>query len=444
MPLPELLLSSRAFHSSDKMAKIRSVKAREILDSRGNPTVEVDVILSSGKIGRSSVPSGASTGIRECVELRDGNKQRYFGKGVTRAVNNVNKVIGPRITGMDPGDQRKIDYLMIKMDGTENKSKFGANAILGVSLAVAHAGAAESGRPLYSYLGGARARTLPVPMMNILNGGAHADNNLDFQEFMVVPVGKNFKESLRRGTEVFHALKARLKKKGLSTAVGDEGGFAPKLGSHDQALELIVESAEDTGLAPGKDVFLAMDPAASEFYEDGRYVFRKSTMESLSPEEMVDLYSDVCKRFPVVSIEDAMSEEDWSGWQGITTRLGRRIQLVGDDLFVTNKKILAEGVKLGLANAVLIKVNQIGTLTETIETMGLAQRSRYRCVLSHRSGETEDTSISDISVATNAGQIKTGAPSRGERTAKYNRLLRIEEELGSKAIFLGKRVFSRL
>ena len=425
------------------MAKIRSVKAREILDSRGNPTVEVDVVLSTGKVGRASVPSGASTGIRECVELRDGDKGRYFGKGVTKAVANVNKIIGPKLVGMDPEDQKKIDYLMLKLDGTENKSKLGANAILGTSLAVAHAGAADADLPLYAYLGGKQARTLPVPMMNILNGGAHADNNLDFQEFMVVPVGRTFEESLRRGTEVFHALKSRLKKNALSTAVGDEGGFAPKLGSHDQALELIVDSAVDAGLTPGKDMFLSMDPAASEFYDDGRYVFKKSTMESLSPDEMVDLYAGLCKRFPIVSIEDAMSEEDWSGWKGITARLGKKIQLVGDDLFVTNKKILAEGVKMGLANAVLIKVNQIGTLTETVETMELASKSKYRCVLSHRSGETEDTSISDISVATNAGQIKTGAPSRGERTAKYNRLLRIEEELGSKAVFPGKKAFSR-
>lgn len=425
------------------MAKIKAVKAREILDSRGNPTVEVDVVLNTGKIGRASVPSGASTGLRECVELRDGDKRRFFGKGVQKAVSNVNRVIAPKVVGMDPEDQSAIDNLMIKLDGTENKSKLGANAILGTSLAVAHAAALDAGLPLYRYLGGAKAQVLPVPMMNIINGGAHADNNLDFQEFMVVPVGKDFRESLRRGTEVFHVLKANLKKDGLSTAVGDEGGFAPKLGSHEHALELIVKSAEDAGLRPGKDVFLAMDPAASEFYDDGKYVFKKSTMESLSADEMVDLYVDLCRRFPIVSIEDPMSEEDWIGWKGITARLGKKIQLVGDDLFVTNKKMLAKGVKQGLANAVLIKVNQIGTLTETMETVKLAARSHYRCVLSHRSGETEDTSISDISVATNAGQIKTGAPSRGERTAKYNRLLRIEEELGKKARFPGKRAFER-
>ena len=425
------------------MAKIKAVKAREILDSRGNPTVEVDVVLNTGKIGRASVPSGASTGRRECVELRDGDKRRFFGKGVQKAVSNVNRIIAPKVVGMDPEDQSAIDNLMIKLDGTENKSKLGANAILGTSLAVAHAAALDAGLPLYRYLGGAKAQVLPVPMMNILNGGAHADNNLDFQEFMVVPVGKDFRESLRRGTEVFHALKANLKKNGLSTAVGDEGGFAPKLGSHEHALELMVKSAEDAGLKPGKDVFLAMDPAASEFYDDGKYVFKKSTMESLTGDEMVDLYVDLCRRFPIVSIEDPMSEEDWIGWKGITARLGKKIQLVGDDLFVTNKKMLAKGVKQGLANAVLIKVNQIGTLTETMETVKLAARSHYRCVLSHRSGETEDTSISDISVATNAGQIKTGAPSRGERTAKYNRLLRIEEELVKRARFPGKRAFER-
>ena len=438
-----MLLSSRALRLTDRMAKIKAVKAREILDSRGNPTVEVDVVLNTGKIGRASVPSGASTGRRECVELRDGDKRRFFGKGVQKAVSNVNRIIAPKVVGMDPEDQSAIDNLMIKLDGTENKSKLGANAILGTSLAVAHAAALDAGLPLYRYLGGAKAQVLPVPMMNILNGGAHADNNLDFQEFMVVPVGKDFRESLRRGTEVFHALKANLKKNGLSTAVGDEGGFAPKLGSHEHALELMVKSAEDAGLKPGKDVFLAMDPAASEFYDDGKYVFKKSTMESLSADEMVDLYVDLCRRFPIVSIEDPMSEEDWIGWKGITARLGKKIQLVGDDLFVTNKKMLAKGVKQCLANAVLIKVNQIGTLTETMETVKLAARSHYRCVLSHRSGETEDTSISDISVATNAGQIKTGAPSRGERTAKYNRLLRIEEELGKKARFPGKRAFER-
>ncbi len=425
------------------MAKIKSVKAREILDSRGNPTIEVDVALSNGRIGRASVPSGASTGSRECVELRDGDSHRYFGKGVQKAIANVNRKIAPKIVGMSPSDQKAIDLAMLKLDGTEDKSRLGANAILGTSLAVAHAAALDAGIPLYRYLGGANARVLPVPMMNILNGGAHADNNLDFQEFMVVPCGKNFRESLRQGTEVFHSLKARLRKQGLSTAVGDEGGFAPKLGSSRQALELIVESAEDAGLKPGKDVFLSMDPAASEFYDGSKYVFKKGSMEELSSDELVDLYADLCKDFPIVSIEDAMSEEDWIGWKGITARLGKKIQLVGDDLFVTNRRILAKGIKLGVANAILIKVNQIGSLTETLETMALASKSHYNCVVSHRSGETEDTSISDISVATNAGQIKTGAPSRGERTAKYNRLLRIEEDLGGKARYLGKSAFKK-
>ena len=425
------------------MAEIKAVKAREILDSRGNPTIEVDVVLSNGKIGRASVPSGASTGSKECVELRDGDMRRYFGKGVQKAIANVNRKIAPKIVGMTPSDQKAIDLAMLKLDGTEDKSKLGANAILGTSLAVAHAAALDAGVPLYKYLGGANARVLPMPMMNILNGGAHADNNLDFQEFMVVPCGKNFRESLRQGAEVFHSLKARLKKLGLSTAVGDEGGFAPKLGSNRQALELIVEAAEDAGLKPGKDVFLSMDPAASEFYEGSKYVFRKGSMEEQTSDEMVDLYADLCKDFPIVSIEDAMSEEDWAGWKGITARLGKKIQLVGDDLFVTNRRILAEGIKRGVANAILIKVNQIGSLTETLDTMKLASKSHYNCVVSHRSGETEDTSISDISVATNAGQIKTGAPSRGERTAKYNRLLRIEEDLGGKARYLGKSAFAR-
>ena len=425
------------------MARIKAARAREILDSRGNPTIEVDVSLTNGVMGRASVPSGASTGSREAVELRDGNKARFSGKGVQKAVSNVNKVIAPKIAGMDPVAQSSIDRLMIELDGTVNKSRLGANAILGVSLAVAHAAANDAESPLYRYLGGPGAKVLPVPMMNILNGGAHADNNLDFQEFMVVPVGRDFRESLRMGAEVFHSLKTGLRKKGLSTAVGDEGGFAPKLGSHEQALQLIVESAEEAGLSPGKDLFLALDPAASEFFQDGKYILRKSSMESFGPDEMVDLYADLCKRYPIVSIEDAMSEDDWIGWKGLTSRLGGKVQLVGDDLFVTNRKILAEGVKQGLANAVLIKVNQIGTLTETMETMRFAAKSRYKCVVSHRSGETEDTSISDISVATNAGQIKTGAPSRGERTAKYNRLLRIEEELGRRASYPGRKAFSR-
>ncbi len=423
------------------MAKIKAVRGREILDSRGNPTVEVDVVLSSGVVGRASVPSGASTGTREAVELRDGNKDRFHGKGVQKAVDNVNKVIGPKIVGADPDEQERIDRLMVKLDGTANKSRLGANAILGVSLAVAHAAASDHGSPLYKYLGGAKARMLPVPMMNILNGGAHANNNLDFQEFMVVPLGKSFADSLRRGSEVFHALKAILNRDGLSTAVGDEGGFAPRLGSHEQAIGLIVDAGESIGLKAGKDFMVALDPAASEFFDGDKYLFKKGSMLELAPEELVDLYVGLCKNFPIASIEDGMAEQDVAGWKMLTNRLGSKLQLVGDDLFVTNMKILAEGIHQGLANAVLIKVNQIGTLTETFETMKLAGRSHYKCVVSHRSGETEDTSISDISVATNAGQIKTGAPSRGERTAKYNRLLRIEEELGGKARFPGRDAF---
>ena len=426
------------------MSRIKAVKAREILDSRGNPTVEVDVLLDSGKLGRASVPSGASTGILEAVELRDKDEKRFLGRGVQNAVSNVNKKIGPKIVRMDPCDQKKIDSLMIRLDGTPNKSKLGANAILGVSLAIAHAAAADQGRPLYEYLGGKKAKLLPVPMMNIVNGGAHADNNLDFQEFMIAPVGRSFTESLRFGAEVFHSLKANLKKNSLSTAVGDEGGFAPKLGSHHHALQHIIEAIEEAGLKPGRDIMLTMDSAASEFFENGDYVFKKSTRERLSSGEMVELYAGLCKEFPLVSLEDPMAENDWEGWREITTRLGKKVQLVGDDLFVTNRKVLAKGVRKGLANAVLVKVNQIGTLTETLDTMEFAKKSGYRCVVSHRSGETEDTSISDISVATNAGQIKTGAPSRGERTAKYNRLLRIEEELGGKARFPGKNVFRPL
>jgi enolase len=425
------------------MSVIKSVRAMEILDSRGNPTIEVDVLLHDGAIGHAAVPSGASTGTREAVELRDKDQKRFLGKGVLRAVENVNKIIGPKIVEMDPVKQKEIDRIMIELDGTDNKSRLGANAILGTSLAVAHSAANESGLPLYKYLGSGKGNTLPVPMMNILNGGAHADNNLDFQEFMIIPVGKTFTESLRRGVEVFHSLKANLTKKGLSTAVGDEGGFAPRLGSHEQALQLISQSVLDAGLRPGSDVFLALDPASSEFYKDGKYHFRKSDKRSLTSEEMVDLLEVMCKDYPIVSIEDGMAEQDWDGWKLLTDRLGGKIQLVGDDLFVTNKLLLEEGVKRGVANAVLIKVNQIGTLTETMDTMSFASKSKYRCVVSHRSGETEDTSISDISVATNAGQIKTGAPSRGERVAKYNRLLRIERDLGENARYLGKEAFKR-
>jgi len=424
------------------MARIKDLRAREILDSRGHPTVEVEVILTSGRKGRASVPSGASTGSKEAVELRDGDTRRFSGKGVQKAVANVRKAASD-LKDIDPSDQETVDSLLIKLDGTDTKSRLGANAILGISLAAAHAAAADASLPLYQYLGGDEARTLPLPMMNIINGGAHADNNLDFQEFMIIPVGKNFKESLRQGSEVFHSLKTLLKEKGLSTAVGDEGGFAPRLASTQEALGLIVTSIESAGLGPGKDVLLAMDVAASEFHECEGYVFRKSTRETKSPEEMIDLFDDLCKEYPIASIEDPMSEDDWVGWKTVTARLGQGVQLVGDDVFVTNKRILAEGIEQGIANAILVKVNQIGTLTETMKTMRFAAEAGYNTVVSHRSGETEDTTISDLSVAMNAGQIKTGAPSRGERTAKYNQLLRIEEELGSKARFPTKEIFRR-
>ncbi len=422
------------------MARIKKVRAREILDSRGNPTVEVDVLLTNGIAGRAAVPSGASTGKKEAVELRDGGS-RYLGKGVKKAVQAVNRSLGPKLVGIDPGRQSKIDGILVSLDGTDNKSRLGANAILGVSLACSHAAAADAGVPLFEHLGGGNGRTLPVPMMNIVNGGAHADNNLDFQEFMIVPLGRSFADSLMHGSEVFHSLKARLKKAGLSTSVGDEGGFAPKLKSHEQALDLILSAAEDVGLEPGKNLLLALDVASSEFYEKGRYHFRKSSKKSLTADAMVELYESMCGTYPIVSVEDPMSEDDWDGWIAVTAALGDRVQLVGDDIFVTNRAIVEEGARRGVANAVLVKVNQIGTLTETFETMTLAGEKGYRCVVSHRSGETEDTTISDLSVATNAGQIKTGAPSRGERTAKYNQLLRIEEQLGKRARFPGRKAF---
>ncbi len=441
--MAQQILSPLAVPLVDSMSVIKSVRAMEILDSRGNPTIDVDVLLNDGTVGHASVPSGASTGSREAVELRDKDQKRFLGKGVLKAVENVNKSIGPKLVDRDPTDQGGIDRLMIELDGTPNKSKLGANAILGTSLAVAHAAANDNEEPLYRYLGGPKAVTLPVPMMNILNGGAHAANNLDFQEFMIVPVGKTFTESLRFGAEVYHTLRVNLLRQGLETAVGDEGGFAPRLDSHEHALELIVKSAEDAGLKPGENLLLALDPASSEFYEDGKYRFKKSDKKSRSSGDMVDLYGDLCMKFPIVSIEDGMAEDDWDGWQSLTDRFGKKVQLVGDDIFVTNRKMLAEGVSKGIANAVLIKVNQIGTLTETMETMAFATKSKYKCVVSHRSGETEDTSISDISVATNAGQIKTGAPSRGERVAKYNRLLRIERDLSESAKFPGKKAFAR-
>ena len=429
--------------ANDRMASIRSVKGREIIDSRGNPTVEVEVSLSDGSLGCAAVPSGASTGTREALELRDGDEARYAGKGVLKALGNIDGIIGPRIIGMDPERQGEIDSAMLELDGTENKSRLGANAILGVSLAVAHAASASAGKPLYVHLGGEDARVLPVPMMNILNGGAHADNNLDFQEFMFIPLGPTYSESLRMAVEVFQKLRSNLRSRGLSISVGDEGGFAPRLESHDRALELIVESAEQLGHSPKTDFSLALDVAASEFYDGDSYILRKSTGKRLGSGEMADIYSALTKKFPIASIEDPLSESDWDGWRELTASLGDKVQLVGDDIFVTNRRILEEGVEKGVANAILIKVNQIGTLTETLETMGYARESDYRCIVSHRSGETEDTTISDLSVATRAGQIKTGAPARGERTAKYNRLLRIEAELGGAAEYPGAAAFSR-
>ena len=426
---------------SDKMATIKAVRGREIIDSRGNPTVEVDITLDDGCVGRAAVPSGASTGTREALELRDADPKRFIGKGVRTAIRNVNDIIGPELVGRDPTRQREIDELMLELDGTDNKSKLGANAILGASLALAHAAALSTKQPLYRYLGGPEADTLPVPMMNILNGGAHADNNLDFQEFMFIPLADTFSESLRMSVEVFHTLKSSLRSQGLGTSVGDEGGFAPKLTSHAQALDLIVGSAEQIGLKPRDDFLLAMDAAASEFHEGSSYVLRKSGGDRLTSEQMIDLYSDLCDNYPIISIEDPLSESDWDGWVAITERMGRTVQIVGDDIFVTNKAILEEGVRRKVANSILIKVNQIGSLTETLDTMSHARDSGYRCVVSHRSGETEDTTIGDISVATGAGQIKTGAPSRGERTAKYNRLIRIEEELGGNAKYPGRKAF---
>ncbi len=423
------------------MSAIREIKARQILDSRGNPTVEVDVVLESGASGRAAVPSGASTGEKEAIELRDGDKKRWMGKGVSKAVSNVAKTIAPRLIGVDAVNQAEVDHVMISLDGTPNKGRLGANAILGVSLAVARSAAAETGQPLYRYLGGAAGRTLPVPMMNIINGGAHADNRLDLQEFMIMPIGaERFSEALRMATEVFHTLKALLKKRGLSTAVGDEGGFAPDLESNEQAVELIVDAIEQSGYRVGQDVAIALDAAASEFYEKSRYLLKAEKHAERSSEDMVRYYARLADRYPIVSIEDGLSELDWKGWQLLTQRLGARMQLVGDDIFVTNVEILAKGIKEGIGNAILIKLNQIGTLTETLETIELARRSGYRAVVSHRSGETEDTTIADVAVAMNAGQIKTGSLSRTDRVAKYNQLLRIEEELGFGAVYPGRSV----
>jgi enolase len=422
------------------MSEIIDIYAREVLDSRGNPTVEADVILESGILGRAIVPSGASTGEREALELRDGGA-RYMGKGVQKAVNNVIEVIGPAITGMDATEQAVIDRTMIEMDGTENKSKLGANAMLAVSMAVAKAAAEDAGLPLYHYLGGPNAKELPVPMMNVLNGGAHADNNVDIQEFMIIPAGaSSCSEAIRIGAEVFHNLKSVLKKKGYNTAVGDEGGFAPNLKSNEEAIQVILEAIEKAGYKPGQDVFLGLDAAASEFYQNGIYDL-KGEGKKKSSEEMVAFYEDWVKRYPIISIEDGMSEKDWKGWKLLTDRLGKKIQIVGDDIFVTNTSIFKKGIAEGICNSILIKLNQIGTLTETLDAIEMAKRAGYTAVVSHRSGESEDATIADLAVALNTGQIKTGSLSRTDRIAKYNQLIRIEEELGDAAVYRGQDVF---
>jgi enolase len=425
------------------MSEIIDVYAREVLDSRGNPTVEADVILESGIMGRAIVPSGASTGEREALELRDGGS-RYLGKGVKKAVNNVIEVIGPVITGMDATEQAAIDGTMIALDGTETKKKLGANAILAVSIAVAKAAAEEAGLPLYQYLGGPNAKELPVPMMNVMNGGAHADNNVDFQEFMIIPAGaKNCTEAIRIGAEVFHSLKSVLKKKGYNTAVGDEGGFAPNLKSNEEACQVILEAIAKAGYKPGKDVFLGLDVAASEFYEKGVYNM-KGEGKKLTSEKMIKFYESWVRQYPIITIEDGMSEKDWKGWKALTDHLGSKIQLVGDDIFVTNTKIFKKGIDEGIGNSILIKLNQIGTMTETLDAIEMAKRAGYTAVVSHRSGESEDATIADLAVATNAGQIKTGSLSRTDRVAKYNQLIRIEEELGDAAKYRGRDVFSRI
>ena len=425
------------------MSMIIDVYAREVLDSRGNPTVEVEVLTEFNGFGRALVPSGASTGAFEAVELRDGDKSRYLGKGVMNAVDNVNNIIAEEIIGMDVYDQIGIDMKLIQLDGTENKGKLGANAILGVSLAVARAAADELGMPLYNYIGGVNAKTLPVPMMNILNGGEHADNNVDIQEFMIMPVGaKNFREALRMGAEIFHNLKSVLKSKGLNTAVGDEGGFAPNLSSNEEALKTIVEAIEKAGYKPGEEIYLALDVAATEMYDEERKVYvLEGEDRELNVDEMISYYEDLVDKYPIISIEDGLAEEDWEGWDKLTERLGDKIQLVGDDLFVTNTKRLERGVNENIPNSVLVKLNQIGTLTETLNTIEMAKTHGFTAVVSHRSGETEDTTIADLVVATNAGQIKTGAPSRTDRVAKYNQLLRIEDFLGETAKYSGKNAF---
>ncbi|MEW5744337.1 MAG: phosphopyruvate hydratase [Nitrospirota bacterium] len=424
------------------MGDILDIYAAEVIDSRGNPTVEVEVLLDSGALGRAIVPSGASTGAREALELRDGDRKRFHGKGVLAAVRNVREKIAPQLRGMASEEQALIDETMIDLDGTENKSKLGANAILGVSMAVCHASANEMGLPLYRYIGGCNAKELPVPLMNIMNGGAHADNNLDIQEFMIMPAGfPHFASALRAGAEIFQTLKSLLKKKGLNTAVGDEGGFAPTLQTNEEALSIIMQAIKESGYAPGKNVFLALDVASSEFYDKGKYTFEG---KKISPADLVGYYEKLVDKYPILSIEDGAAENDWKGWELLTQRLAKRVQLVGDDLFVTNTKILKEGIEKGIANSILIKLNQIGTMTETLDAIEMAKRARYTAVISHRSGETEDTTIADLAVACNAGFIKTGSLSRSERIAKYNRLLRIEEELGASAVFRGREAFYNL
>ena len=427
------------------MSEIIDIYAREILDSRGNPTVEVEVALETGVLGRAAVPSGASTGEREALELRDGDKNRYLGKGVLKAVEHVNEVIATELVGWEASDQIGIDRKLLELDGTDFKSKLGANALLGVSMACAKAAAEDAGLPLYQYIGGANAKELPLPMMNILNGGEHADNNVDIQEFMIMPAGaESFKEALRMGAEIFHALKKVLKDKGYNTSVGDEGGFAPNLKSNEEALEVIMEAIQAAGYKPGEDILLALDVAASEIYQDGKYNFANEAQPLKTAAEAVAFYEDLVNRYPIISIEDGLAENDWDGWKLMTEKLGSKIQIVGDDLFVTNTKILKEGIEKGIANSILIKVNQIGTLTETLEAIEMAKRAGYTAVVSHRSGETEDTTIADLAVATNAGQIKTGSLCRTDRVCKYNQLLRIEDELDETAVFNGKEVFYNL
>ena len=422
------------------MSIISQIHARQIFDSRGNPTIEVDVTTDSGATGRAAVPSGASTGVHEAVELRDGDKAMYQGKGVLKAVENVNTTLAEELVGFSVYEQGLIDKIMIELDGTPNKGNLGANAILGVSLAAARAAAQDAGMPLYRYVGGVGASTLPVPMMNILNGGSHADNSIDFQEFMIMPVGaSSFTEALRWGTDIFHTLKAVLKKQGLSTNVGDEGGFAPDIKSNEDAIKIVLQAIEQAGYKPGEQVMIALDPAASEYYEDGVYHFKKSTGDKLTSDQMVSYWADWAKKYPIVSLEDGMAEDDWSGWKTLTDQLGKKIQLVGDDIFVTNVERLQRGIDEGIANAILVKVNQIGTLTETIAAVNLGRRNGYKSIMSHRSGETEDSTIADLAVALNTGQIKTGSASRSDRMAKYNQLLRIEEELGEVAYFPGRK-----